>query len=67
MPSLEQTIRSRTEGLPKAAVIAAAAATMAQIGGTAAFLRALAEVENERARQRARRRHGAIVQREVRA
>ena len=67
MPSIEQTIRARTEGLPKAAVVDAIAATMARIGGGAALLRALAEVEAERAARQARRRHSASVQREMRA
>ena len=56
MPTIEQTIRIKTDGLPKAAVVDAVAATMAKIGGTAALLSALAEVENERARRRGRQR-----------
>ena len=56
MPTLQQTIRTRTDGLPKAAVVDAITATVARIGGSVALLRALAEVENERARLRSRRR-----------
>ena len=66
MPSIEQAIRTRTESLPKAAVVDAIAATMNRIGGGAALLRALAEVEAERAQQRARRRHSASAHHEVR-
>ena len=65
MPTIEQTIRTRTEAMPKAAVIDAIAATMTRIGGGAALLRALAEVEAERSQRRSRRRNSA--QREVRS
>lgn len=67
MPSIEQAIRARTEAMPKAAVIDAIAATMIRIGGGAALLRALAEVEAERAQQRARRRNSASAHHEARA
>ena len=68
MTTIEQAyLRRRLDSIPKAALAEAIIVTTARVGGIGALLAAIAEQQNARTAQQARRRHRTAAQREVRA